>query len=62
MSHLLFDDQLCQEFIREVLQRMRRGSPPSAGMMWSVLSGCRSMKLFALQNTIHLPSGENRGK
>ena len=44
------------------IERVRRASPPSAGMMKSSLSGISSMKSFALQNTIHLPSGENLAK
>ena len=42
--------------------RSLRGWPPSAGMMYSWLSGWSSMKFSAWQNTIHLPSGENFGK
>ena len=42
-SQRLFDDQLCHEFIREVLARKRRAVPPAAGMIQSSLSGCSSM-------------------
>ena len=61
-SQRLLGDQVCQEFIRRVLPRSRRGSPPSAGIMYNSLSGCSSIKLLALQNTIHLPSGEYLAK
>ena len=61
-SHLPLGDQLCHEFMRAVLHCKRRASPPAAGMMKSWLSGWRSMKLLALQNTIHWPSGEYLAK
>ena len=42
-SQRLFDDQLCQEFMRAVLWRRRRARPPRAGTIHSSLSGCSSM-------------------
>ena len=38
-SQRLLGEKLCQEFIRGVLQFMRRAWPPAAGTMWSWLSG-----------------------
>ena len=61
-SHLLFGDHECQEFIFSVLHFINRGAPPPAGIMNSLLSGCRSMKLSAWQKTTHLPSGEYLAK
>ena len=62
-SHLPLGDQLCHEFIlSEKLHRMRLGVPPDDGMMYSVLSGLSSINESLWQNTIHLPSGEKRGK
>ena len=61
-SQRLLGDQVCQEFIRRVLHASRRAAPPSAGTIHSSLSGCKSMKLAALQNTIQRPSGEYLAK
>ena len=61
-SHRPLGDQLCQEFMALLLQFILRAAPPFAGMMYSALSGCSSMKFLALQNTSHFPSGEYLGK
>jgi len=61
-NHRPLGDQECHEFIAAVLQDIFRGVPPAAGMMYSSLSGWRSMKFFARQKTSHFPSGESFGK
>src|ERR1017187_580823 len=55
-------EKVCQEFIRDRLQFMRRAVPPSNGAMYSSLSGRMSRPFLFLTNTIHLPSGETLGK
>src|ERR1700690_1248501 len=55
-------EKLCQEFMRDVFERIRRGTPPAAGTMYSWLSGRIRRPLRHWTNTIHLPSGETFGK
>src|SRR5271157_1933875 len=55
-------EKLCHEFIRGVLQRIRRACPPSAGTIYNWLSGRISSPLRHWTNTIHRPSGDTLGK
>src|SRR5271166_3701145 len=55
-------ENVCQEFIRDRLQFMRRALPPLKGTMYKWLSGRMSSPLRFCTNTIHLPSGETLGK
>src|SRR3989338_6097902 len=55
-------EKLCQEFMRAVLQRIRRGGPPSAGAIHSLLSGRISRPLRACTHTMNLPSGVTLAK
>src|ERR1019366_2656597 len=57
-----FGEKVCQEFIRDWLQFIRRAVPPSNGTMYSSLAGRMSRPFLFLTNTIHLPSGETLGK
>src|ERR1035438_8957509 len=55
-------EKLCQEFIKSVLQSMRRAVPPAAGTMYNWLSGRINCPLRACTYTIQRPSGETFGK
>src|ERR1022692_1198509 len=55
-------EKLCHEFIRDVLQSMRRATPPATGTIYNSLSGRINCPLRFLTKTIHLPSGETLGK
>src|SRR3974390_1787601 len=57
-----FGENVCQEFIGDMLQLMRRAGPPSNGTMFNSLSGRMSSPFLFLTNTIHFPSGETLGK
>src|ERR1019366_4109323 len=43
-----FGEKLCQEFMRRVLQFMRRAAPPAAGTMYSWLSGPHQLSVAGL--------------
>ena len=49
--------KLCQEFMSDVLQRMRRASPPSTGTIHSSESGLKSCPLADFTKTMKRPSG-----
>ncbi|MGA2169806.1 MAG: hypothetical protein ABSG62_16495, partial [Terracidiphilus sp.] len=51
-------EKLCQEFIRDVLARMRRATPPAAGMIYNSLSGRINCAFRHLTKTIQRPSGD----
>src|SRR5205807_10016060 len=61
-SHRPLGEKLCHEFISGVFARNRCAAPPSAGTMYSWLSGRINRPLRAWTKTIQRPSGETLGK
>src|SRR5664279_4536854 len=55
-------EKLCQEFMGDILARIRRAAPPAAGTIHSSLSGRISSAFLLFTKTIHFPSGETLGK
>src|ERR1019366_4378566 len=61
-SHRPFGENVCHEFISDVLHFIRRALPPSNGTMYSLLSGRISNPFLFCTNTIQRPSGDTLGK
>src|SRR5215469_17387118 len=56
--HLPFGENVCQEFINDVLQFIKRALPPPNGTMYNLLSGRIGNPLPFCTKTIHFLSGD----